>query len=42
MNRNEYYDKTGIKIEIITVRVDKCAISFINTLQQEAENRGYN
>lgn len=41
MNRNIYYDKTGIKIEFLEVRVDKCAIAFINALQYEAENRGY-
>ena len=41
MNRNEYYDKTGITIDFLDVRVDKCAIAFINALQYEAENRGW-
>lgn len=41
MNRSEYHNKTGILIDFLEVRVDKCAIAFINALQSEAENRGY-
>ena len=39
-NRNRYYDRTGITIDLIEVRVDKCAIAFINQLNHEAEKRG--